>query len=462
MRLRHDAPVTRASFDDPNLVSCAGLEPVMRLAQACDLSGIVAEKVHLGTSIGSNPAGKVSAMVAGMVAGADSIDDLNVIRHGGMAAMFAGVYAPSTLGSFLREFTHGHVRQLQSAGRQVLVELAGRAPVLAGADVVTFIDVDSMLRRCYGKKKQGVAFGHAKVGGYDVRLRGYNPLIATLSTLDTAPVVAATRLRAGNAGSARGAASLVAEAIGTAKACGATGLIVMRADSAFYTKKVVWACRRSGVCFSVTTRIDAKVRTTCEGIAEDRWVDIKYPEAIWDEEEQRWISDAQIAETTYTAFEGTRYAITARLIVRRIKRADPQADTGQEELFPCWRYFAVFTDSPFVLEQAEAQHRGHAVIEQVNADLIDGPLAHLPSGHFSANSAWLACAAIAHNLLRAAGHLAAPHYASAKAATIRRELIHVAARLAHRARTIHLHLPQRWPWQNAFTHLFVAVHAPPA
>src|SRR6266487_847434 len=130
MRLRHDAPVVRASLDDPNLVSCAGLEPVMRLAASCDLPGIVAEKVHLPTSIGSNPAGKISAIVAGMVAGADSIDDLNVVRHGGMRSVFAGVYAPSTLGSFLREFSHGHVRQVQSAGRELLVRLAARTPVL--------------------------------------------------------------------------------------------------------------------------------------------------------------------------------------------------------------------------------------------------------------------------------------------------------------------------------------------
>src|SRR5437762_1606983 len=316
MRLRHDSPVVRASFDDPNLVSCAGLEPVMRLAESCELPSIVARKVHLPTSIGSNPAGKISAIVAGMVAGADSIDDLNVIRHGGMASMFAGVYAPSTLGSFLREFSHGHARQLQSAGREVLVQLAQRTAVLAGADQVTFVDVDSMLRRCYGKQKQGVSFGHTKVGGYNVRLRGYNPLIATLSTLDTAPVVAATRLRAGNAGSARGAASMVAEAIGTAKVCGATGLIVVRMDSAFYAKKILWACRRNGARFSVTTRIDAKIRAACEGIAENQWIDIKYPEAIWDEDEGRWISDAQIAETVYTAFAATRHAITARLIVQ--------------------------------------------------------------------------------------------------------------------------------------------------
>jgi hypothetical protein len=462
MRLRHDSPVVRASFDDPNLVSCAGLEPVMRLAESCELPSIVAEKVHLPTSIGSNPAGKISAIVAGMVAGADSIDDLDVIRHGGMASVFAGVYAPSTLGSFLREFTHGHVRQVQSVGRELLVGLASRTAVLAGADQVMFVDVDSMLRRCYGKKKQGVAFGHAKVGGYDVRLRGYNPLIATLSTLEAAPVVAATRLRAGNAGSARGAASMVAEAIGTAKACGAGELVVVRMDSAFYAKKVIWACRRHGARFSVTTRIDAKIRAACQSIPADRWIDIKYPQAIWDEDEQRWISDAQIAETVYTAFEGTRHAITARLIVRRVKRLDPQASPGQGELFDCWRYFAVFTDSPFILEQAETHHRGHAIIEQINADLIDGPLAHLPSGRFGANSVWLACAAMAHNLLRAAGHLAAPHYATARAATIRREIIHVAAGLAHHARTIHLHLPERWPWQNAWANLFTAVHAPPA
>jgi len=462
MRLRHDTPVVRATFDDPNLVSCAGLEPVMRLAESCDLAGIVRGRVHLPTAIGSHPAGKITTIVAGMVAGADSIDDLDLLRHGGMPAVFAGVYAPSTLGSFLREFTHGHVRQLQSAAREFLVQLTRHTPILAGAEQVTFVDVDSTLRRCYGKHKQGVSFGYTKVGGYDVRLRGYHPLIATLSTMQSAPVVAATRLRAGNAGSARGAASMVAEAIGTAKACGAGELILVRMDSAFYAKKVLWACRRAGARFSVTTGIDAKIRTACQSIAEDQWLDIRYPNAVWDDDEGRWISDAQIAETGYTAFEDTRHALTARLIVRRVNRHDPQAHPGQGELFPCWRYHAVFTDSPFILVQAESRHRGHAVIEQVNADLINGPLAHLPSGHFGANSAWLACAAIAHNLTRAAGHLAAPHYATARAATIRREIVNVAARLAHRTRTIHLHLPERWPWQHAWDSLFTAVHAPPA
>lgn len=461
MRLRQDAPVVRATFDDANLVSCAGLVPVMRLAQAVGLHDAVDDRVRLPGDTGSNPAGKVATIVAGMLAGADSIDDLNIARHGGMRSLFTSVYAPSTLGSFLRTFTHGHVRQLQAAARDTLIGLAGRAPILPGADVLTFVDIDSMLRRVYGKQKQGVGFGHAKVGGYNVWLRGYNPLIATICTPLSAPVIAATRLRAGNAGSARGAASMIAEAVTTARSCGASGEIVVRADSAFYAKTVITGCRRWQVRFSVTTRIDAKVRTACDGIPAEQWIDIKYPQAIYDEDTGRWISDAQIAETTYTAFAGTRHAVTARLIVRRIRRDDPAQHPGQEELVPAYRYHAVFTDSPFTLVQAEAQHRGHAIIEQINADLIAGPLAHLPSGRFSANDAWLTCAAIAHNLTRAAGHLAADTYRTARPTTIRTRIITVAARLAHRARTTHLHLPERWPWQAAFDNLFTTVQTTP-
>src|SRR5262245_52189054 len=200
--------MAHASFDDPNLVSCAGLVPVMGLAESCDLHGIVAERLYLPGDKGANAAGKVATIVAGMVTGADSIDDLDVVRHGGMPIVFGGVYAPSTLGEFLRAFTHGHVRQLQAASREFLVQLARRTPLLPGAGAVTFIDVDSLLRRVYGKQKQGAAFGHAKVGGYQVLLRGLNPLVATISTPDAAAVIAATQLRAGNAASVRGAASL--------------------------------------------------------------------------------------------------------------------------------------------------------------------------------------------------------------------------------------------------------------
>src|SRR3954463_8838131 len=251
MRLRHGTPVVRATFDDPNLVSSAGLVPVMRLAQQAGLHEAVAERVRPPTDKAANPAGKAATIVAGMLAGADSIDDLDIARHGGMRSLFTSVYAPSTLGSFMRTFTHGHVRQLQAAARDTLIALACRVPLLDGADTLCFVDIDSMLRRVYGKQKQGVGFGHAKVGGYNVYLRGYHPLITTLSTPLSAPVIAATRLRSGNAGSARGAASMITEAIPTARACGASGEIVVRADSAFYGKTVISACRRRGVRFSV-------------------------------------------------------------------------------------------------------------------------------------------------------------------------------------------------------------------
>jgi hypothetical protein len=440
----------------------------MRLAESCDLHGIVRERLHVPTDKGSNASGKVATIVAGMLTGADSIDDLDVVRHGGMPVLFGGVYAPSTLGEFLRAFTHGHVRQLQSVSREFLVQLARRTPLLPGAGAVTFVDVDSLLRRVYGKKKQGVGFGHAKIGGYQVLLRGYNPLVATISTPDAAPLIAATQLRAGNAGSARGAASLVAEAIATTKAVltarptTVPGEIVLRADSAFYSRKVIAACRRAGARFSITIRVDKKVRATIEAIPADAWVEIEYPHPVWDDEQQRFVSRAQIAEIAYTAFEGTRDEVTARLIVRRIPDLNKTTVGGQGQLFPVWRYHAAFSDSPFVLVQAEAQHRGHAIIEQVFSELIDGPLAHLPSGRFDANNAWLACIAIAHNLTRAAATLAGHRYATARPATVRRHLINLAGRVARHARGVTIHLPQHWPWQHPWLRLSAAAHAPPA
>jgi len=471
VRLAHAGAAVRAAFDDPNVVSQAGLVPVMRLAQSCGLHTVVAERVRVPTHRGSNAAGKVATIVAGMLAGADSIDDLDVVRHGGMPELFGGVYAPSTLGEFLRAFTHGHVRQLQGVSREVLVRLARRTRLLPGAEAVTFIDVDSLLRRVYGKRKQGAGFGHAKVGGYQVLLRGLNPLVATISTPDAAPVIAATQLRAGNAGSARGAPSLVAEAIATTKAvlqtqahvqAEALGEIVLRADSAFYSRAVIAACRRARIRFSVTVRIDAKVRRAIATIPDDVWVEIQYPQPVWDDEQQRFVSRAHIAEVAYTAFEGTRDETTARLIVRRVPDLNKTTIDAQGELFTVWRYHAAFTDSPFVLVQAEAQHRGHAIIEQVFAELIDGPLAHLPSGRFNANNAWLACTAIAHNLTRAAGILAGRRHGTARAATLRRHLINVAGRIARHARTGTIHLPEHWPWQHEWLRLFRLTHAPPA
>jgi len=462
MRLLHSAKDTSVLFDDPNLVSCAGLVPVMRLAQDCDLAGLVAEHVAVTAPVGANADLKIPGVVAGMIAGADSIDDLDVLRHGGMTRLFGGVRAPSTFGSFLRGFDWGNVRQLEVVSRQLLIGLAAATPVLTDAAVLAHLDIDSAQRRVYGHAKQGAGFGAAKVGGYTVRLRGLNPLLAAVSTPTCAPVLVGTRLRGGTANSARGAASFTAEAITTARAAGATGLLIARMDSAFYGGAPIAACRRAGVRFSVTARMDTKITKAITGIADHAWTPITYPNAIFDEDDQRWISDAEVAETSYTAFTSTKkHTVTARLIVRRVRRLAPPA---QGELLPAWRHHAIFTDSPLLMLAAETDHRDHAIIEQVIADLIDGPLAHLPSGDFAANAAWLTCAAIAHNLLRAAATLASRRHGRARGATLRRELINLPARVAHRGRDrMILHLPQDWPWRDGFEGVFDATHrAPPA
>ena len=291
---------------------------------------------------------KVGCLVAGMIAGADSIDDMDLLRHGAMPALFGGIRAPSTLGSFLRSFTWGNVLQLEKVHRLLLGELARRAPLLPGADVLAFIDIDSMQKRVYGHKKQGAAFGHTKIQGKSLLVRGLNALAATISTPLAAPVIAATRLRGGNANSARGAASLAAEAVATARAAGCTGTLVVRADSAFYSAAFTGAVRRAGAFFSVTVQMDPHVQAAIAAIGEDAWTPIKYPRAIWDDQLRCWVSDAQVAEVPYTAFTSKKgQAITARLIVRRVKDLNRKAAAGQDELFPVWRYHAVFTDSPF-------------------------------------------------------------------------------------------------------------------
>ena len=394
-------------FDDPNLVSHAGLVPVMALAGRAGLPDLVAEHVRPGGECGVNAHLKVPCLVAGMAAGADSIDDMDLLRHGAMDALFGGIRAPSTLGSHLRSYTWGNVAQLEKASREFLAELARQAPVLPGTDALAFIDIDSMQKRVYGHEKQGARFGHTKIQGKSLLVRGLNALAAIISTPISAPVIAATRLRGGNAASARGAASLAAQAIGTARACGCTGTIIVRMDSAYYNAAVIGAIRGQGARFSVTVPMNASIRAATAAIPEDAWTAIKYPRAIWDDQLDAWTSDAEVAEIQYTAFASKKgQAVTARLVVRRVRDLNKKAAEGQDELFPVWRYHAVFTDSPFELIQAEGQHRGHAIVEQVFADVTSGPLAHLPSGVFAANAAWLSIAAMAHNLVRAAGALA--------------------------------------------------------
>ena len=246
MRLSHIPARASALFDDPNLVSHGGLVPVMALAERAGLPDLLAEHVSPGGECGVNAPLKVGCLVAGMTAGADSIDDMGLLRHGAMDALFGGVRAPSTLGSHLRSYAWGNVLQIERAGRELLARLSRGAPLLPGADAVAFIGIDSTQKRVYGHKKEGAKFGHTKIQGKSVLVRGLNALIAAVSTPLAAPVIAATRLRGGNAPSARGAASLAAQAIGTARACGATGTIVVRMDSAYYAATVIAAIRRNG------------------------------------------------------------------------------------------------------------------------------------------------------------------------------------------------------------------------
>src|SRR6266566_4268485 len=428
----------------------------MALAGRAGLAGLVAEHVRPGGECGVNAPLKVACLVAGMAAGADSIDDMDLLRHGAMSTLFGGIRAPSTLGSHLRSYTWGNVGQLEKAGREFLIALAGRAPLLPGAETLAFIDIDSMQKRVYGHQKQGAKFGHTKIQGKSLLVRGLNALAAVVSTPLAAPVIAATRLRGGNAASARGAASLAARAIGTARDCGCTGTIIVRLDSAFYNAAVTGAIRRGGARFSVTAPMNASIRAAIAAIGEEAWTAIKYPHAIWDDQLRCWVSDAEVAETGYTAFASKKgQAVTARLIVRRVRDLNKQAGAGQDELFPAWRHHAVFTDSPFELVQAEGQ--------QVFADVTSGPLAHMPSGVFAANAAWLSVAAMAHNLLRAAGVLASLPFAKARAATIRRDLIAVAARTARHGRGhITLHLPEGWHREQEWLNLLGAACGPPA
>jgi hypothetical protein len=362
------------------------------------------------------------------------------------------------LGTFLRSFTFGHVRQLDAVASRFLVGLAMSAPILPGAGQGCFVDVDDTIKATYGYQKQGVGYGYTKV-------KGLNALLAIVSTPVSAPVIAATRLRRGSTNSVRGAARLVADALVTAKACGAGGSVTVRADSAYYTHDVVAAARRGGARFSITIRMNPAVVTAISGIKESAWTPIRYPNAIWDDDEQRFISDAEVAEVPFTAFTSRRKAdhITARLIVRRVKRLNPKdLGPGQGELFSAYRHHGIFTDSPLVMLQAETTHRDHAIVEQVIADMKGGALAHLPSASFSANSAWLVLAAIAFNLTRAAGAIASVFHAKASTATIRRQLIAVPARLATSARRLVLHLPTDWPWWDSWQGLFNAVCGPPA
>ena len=465
MQLSHSRRAFSAVFDDPNLVSSAGLVPVLALAESVGLRGLVDEHLTVPTDKGANAGLKVCSLVAGMVAGADSIEDMALLRHGGMGRVFAGAYAPSTLGSFLRACAFGHVRQLDAVASRFLTGLAEQAPLVAGVedlDGYVMVDIDDTIIEVHGYGKQGSGYGYSGV-------RGLNALLATVTTSASAPVILAQRLRKGSCGSPRGAKRLVADTLSTLaglRSGPAVTKALLRADSAFYGHEVVNTALRKGADVSITVRMDKRVKAAIAQIPDDAWETIEYTDAIYDKDTGRWVSKAEVAEVEYTAFtsKNKHLQVTGRLVVRRIPDLNPRASHGQATLFEVWRFHAFFTTTdPEVMDTVttDKTHRGHAIIEQVHADLKSSALAHLPSASFAANSAWLVLAVMAFNLTRAAATLAGGKLAKATTATVRRKMINVAARTASSARRTTLHLPTQWPWESNWSRLFTRVCGPP-
>jgi hypothetical protein len=428
-----DGPVgldgVQVRFDDERVVSDAGVVLVATLAGRLGIEGLAQRFVRLRRDRpGAVNAGrKVMALIYAMALGADSIDDCEVLRSGRTRRLLGGwLPAPSTLGTFLRAFTFGHVRQLDRLLGEALTR-AWQAGAGSG-DGRLVIDVDSFVGEVHGYAKQGAGFGYT-------RQRGYHPILASRS--DTGEVLH-VRLRKGSANTSRGARRFIDELIARVTRAGATGPKLLRADSGFWDKKIFARLEKAGWSYSVGVRLQPAVRAAIEQIPEHAWQTLDdYPPT----------SEAQIAETTLAG---------RRLIVRRVRTLDAQGT-----LLPTWEHYPFLTNRTETLALVEAEHREHAVVELVIRDLKDQALAHFPSGHFHANAAWTVIACLAHNLLRWTTVLGLPDATVRTARTIRRRLLALPGRLTHHAGRWTLHLPARWPWQGDFTEALTRIRALP-
>src|SRR5215217_3102778 len=404
-------------FDDQRAVADAGIVLAATLAERLGIGALVDQTLDLGERPGAANAGaKVMTLVSAMALGADCVDDCDVLRSGRTGQVLGHqVAAPSTLGTFLRSFTFGHVRQLDRVLADTLTR-AWASGVGPGDDRLV-VDVDSFVGEVFGRAKQGAGFGYTRV-------RGYHPLIATRA--DTGEVLH-VRLRKGSANTARGMLRFCDELIARVERAGATGPKLLRADSGFWSNKTFDRLDRAGWQFSIGVRLQPAVRAAIEQIHEHAWTMLEdYPPT----------SIAQIAETTL----GGR-----RLVVRRVRTLDRQG-----ELLPSWELFPFATNRTDALATVEAEHRQHAVVELAIRDLKDQALAHFPSDKFFANAAWTVIACLAHNLLRWTSVLGLPGHTIRAARTLRRRLLALPGRLTRTARRWMLHLPARWPWQHAF------------
>jgi hypothetical protein len=418
----------------------------MGLVERAGFTGLVKERLTVPCA---NAPVKVRALVSGMLAGADTIDGMDILRSGGTQKVVGAVRAPSTLGTFLRSFTHGHTLQVGALNRELLVGLGHLLPTLFGSDPLVMVDLDDTIREVHGYAKQAVAFGYSGV-------KGLNALVATISTEHSAPVIAGGQLRRGNVKSGDHAAWHAVRALTLAKKVRPATQIMGRADSAFCTCELIHAFTDADCWFSVTIPQWKTVTRAISGIEDEQWVGIHYTDAVFEEDTGEWISDAEVAEVPFTAFTShpKKDQVTCRLVVRRVKRLNPTASAGQGELFETYRYHPFITNSTLPLVQADERHRGHAIIEQVMAELKGNALAHLPSGKFQANAAWLQFAILAFNISRAAAHAAG--MSTTRMPTIRRRLVMMPARLARHSRRRFLHYPTHWPWQREFMTLWAS------
>jgi hypothetical protein len=423
----------RVTFDDEGLVANAGLLLVATLSARLGLAAIVNSTLRMAGLIGgAHPGRKVLTLVHSIVAGASHIDHAEILRAGDTARVLGHrVMAPSTLGTFLRAFTFGHVRQLEAVVATVLVRAWALGAGPGQARLV--IDIDSTICEVEGKQKQGAAYGYTKV-------LGYHPILA--SRADSGEIVHA-RMRKGSANTARGARRFIDEVVARLRRAGAAGEVVMRFDSGFWSKDTLATLARHGVRYTMAVRTNTKgVFDVIAGIDETAWREIAYPPG----------GQAQVAETEY----GGR-----RLIVRRTRLTDAR----QARLWPDWRHFAFLTDLDGDATEIDAFHRAHASVELAIRDLKEGAgLEHCPSGNFSANSAWLQCAVLAHNLIRWTATIGQPGPIErlTVARTVRFQLLAIPARLVNRSGTPTLRAPARWPWAALFARRLDTIRALPA
>jgi hypothetical protein len=420
----------RVAFNEERLVSDAGLLVTATLADRLGIEELVNESVSLDPRAPGAclPGRKVMSLVHGMLAGADSIDDMNVLRAGSTGLILGHrVMAPSTLGTFLRAFTFGHVRQLDHV-LDVALERAWEAGAGPG-ELPLVVDIDSFVGEVHSDQKQGASYGYT-------RQLGYHPILAVRA--DTGEVLH-IRNRKGKANTQRGAARFVDELIARVRRAGHTGRVVIRADSGFENHKVFKTLDARGIEFSIGVKQAKTIRTLIAEIPETDWVTIEnYPDT----------GEAQIAETTLKGW---------RLIVRRTRLVGAQA-----ELFPDWRYHAFASNRTIPILVADIDHRDHATVELLIRDLKDQALAHFPSGRMHANSAWTVIAALAHNLGRWSTQIGQPDQPVQTASARRRHLFQIPARLTRTSRQWTLRMPARWPWQNQFTTTLDAIRALPA